>query len=97
MEKFCSECGNKIKEKAELCPNCGVRQRGISTNKNKIAAALFAIFFGGIGAHKFYLGQVGQGIVYLLFCWTFIPTVVAFFEFIILLVMKDEEFERKYC
>lgn len=26
-EKYCSECGEIIKEKAEICPNCGVRQQ----------------------------------------------------------------------
>jgi predicted RNA-binding Zn-ribbon protein involved in translation (DUF1610 family) len=25
-EKYCSECGNIIKTKAEICPKCGVRQ-----------------------------------------------------------------------
>ena len=25
-EKFCSECGQIIKVKAEICPSCGVRQ-----------------------------------------------------------------------
>ncbi|SEA26086.1 zinc-ribbon domain-containing protein [Desulfuromusa kysingii] len=105
-EKFCSECGATIKEKAEICPNCGVRQlappSGVNlgpvtaNGKNKIAAALFAFFLGSFGAHKFYLGQVGMGILYLLFCWTFIPSIVAFIEFILLLVMSDETFNRKY-
>ena len=57
--------------------------------KNKTTAVLLAFFLGGLGAHKFYLGQTGLGILYLLFCWTFIPAVVAFIEFIILIVMDD--------
>lgn len=64
--------------------------------KSKIAAALLAFFLGGIGAHKFYLGQIGMGVVYLLFCWTFIPGIIAFIEFIILITMNDEKFENKY-
>ncbi len=105
-EKFCSECGSLINVKAEICPKCGVRQAGkpisfnlgetASNGKSRIAAALFALFLGGLGAHKFYLGRVVQGILYLLFCWTFIPAVVSFIEFILLLVMSDEEFNRKY-
>jgi len=105
-EKFCSDCGSIIKVKAEICPKCGVRQMGkpISVNlgpvaengKSRIAAALFAIFLGGFGAHKFYLGQVGLGIVYLLFCWTFIPGIIAFIEFIILLTMSDDTFNSKF-
>lgn len=104
-EKFCSECGSIIKAKAEICPKCGVRQIPASqpifgnaapNGKNKIAAALFALFLGGFGAHKFYLGQIGMGLVYLLFCWTFIPTLIALIEFILLITMPDETFYQKY-
>ena len=38
------------------------------SDKNRVAAGVLAILLGGIGAHKFYLGQSGQGILYLLFC-----------------------------
>jgi TM2 domain-containing membrane protein YozV/ribosomal protein L40E len=105
-EKFCSECGAVIKAKAEICPKCGVRQFGqpntinlgpvAANGKSRIAAALFAFFLGGFGGHKFYLGQVGLGILYLLFFWTFIPAIVAFIEFILLLAMSDEAFNQKY-
>ena len=64
--------------------------------KSRIAAALLAFFLGGFGVHKFYLGSIGWGIVYLLFCWTFIPSIVAFIEFIIYLCTSDEEFAKKY-
>ena len=64
--------------------------------KNRIIAAILAFFLGGFGVHKFYLGQIGWGVVYLLFCWTFIPSVVAFVEFIIYLCTSDEDFARKY-
>jgi TM2 domain-containing membrane protein YozV len=39
---------------------------------------------------------VGQGILYLLFSWTFIPVVVGFIEGIIYLTMSDQGFEDKY-
>jgi len=105
-EKFCSECGALIKLKAEICPKCGVRQMNppssinlgplVPNGKSRIAAALFAFFLGGFGGHKFYLGQIGMGILYLLFCWTFIPALVAFIEFILFLTMSDETFNQKY-
>lgn len=103
-EKYCRDCGAPINARAEICPKCGVRQFAppncfttlAPNGKSKLAAALFAIFLGGLGIHKFYLGRIGWGIVYLLFCWTFIPTIVAFIEGILLLVMSDEEFNRKY-
>lgn len=103
-EKFCSECGSIIRARAEICPHCGVRQMpppGIFSStapngKSKLVAALLALFLGGFGIHKFYLGRVGQGILYLVFCWTFIPALIAFIEAILLLVMSDEKFNQKY-
>ncbi|OTG65756.1 hypothetical protein B9T25_11250 [Acinetobacter sp. ANC 4470] len=65
-------------------------------SKNRIVAAILAFFLGGFGVHKFYLGQIGWGIIYLLFCWTFIPALVAFIEFIIYLCTSDKDFARKY-
>lgn len=65
--------------------------------KDKNIAAILAFpLFGGWGAHKFYLGQVGAGIVYLAFAWTLIPAIIAFFEFIILALMDRDEFNRRY-
>lgn len=103
-EKFCSDCGDTIKAKAEICPRCGVRQLAAPLSfgntapngKSKVAAALLAFFLGGFGAHKFYLGQIGRGILYLVFFWTFIPAIIAFIEFIIFLTMSDESFNQKY-
>lgn len=50
---------------------------------NKMTYCLLALFLGGIGVHKFYAGKTGAGIAYLVFCWTLIPAVIAFVEFII--------------
>jgi TM2 domain-containing membrane protein YozV/ribosomal protein L40E len=105
-EKFCSECGAIIKARAEICPKCGVRQMvapllsGLSSvapnGKSKLAAALFALLLGGVGIHKFYLGQVWQGVLYLVFCWTFVPAVIGIIEGIVLLVMTEQNFNAKY-
>lgn len=57
---------------------------------NQIAYGLFALFLGGFGVHKFYVGKVGLGVVYLLFCWTFIPTIIALVEGIIAFTKKAD-------
>ncbi|QLH80443.1 zinc-ribbon domain and TM2 domain-containing protein [Halosimplex pelagicum] len=96
-EKFCSECGAVINEKAEICPECGVRQPGMgSDNDERVIAALLAILLGTIGAHKFYMGKTGQGVLYLCFFWTGIPTIIGLVEGIIYLTKSDEEFRRQY-
>lgn len=64
--------------------------------KSRTTAAILAIFLGGLGVHRFYLGQTGLGIIYLLFFWTFIPAVVAIIDFLIWLTMTDEKFNEKY-
>lgn len=65
-------------------------------DKNKLAAGLLAFFVGGIGIHKFYLGDKTAGILYAVFCWTGIPGILAFIDAIMLLVMTDEDFNAKY-
>jgi len=64
--------------------------------KSRVVAAILAFFLGGIGIHKFYTGRIGWGIVYILFCWTWIPLIVAIIEGIIYLCMTDKEFNAKY-
>lgn len=64
--------------------------------RNKILAGLFGIFLGGFGIHKFYLGKIGQGILYLIFSWTLIPSFVGFIEGIIYLAMSEARFNQKY-
>lgn len=64
--------------------------------KNKTAAGLLGILLGGLGAHKFYLGQILMGVLYFLFCWTFIPALLGLAEGIVFLTLSDQEFERRY-
>ncbi|MBA2660897.1 MAG: NINE protein [Bradymonadaceae bacterium] len=64
--------------------------------KSKGTAALLAFLLGGFGVHKFYLGQSGQGVMYVLFCWTFIPAVIALIETFVYLMMSEQEFNKRY-
>lgn len=57
---------------------------------NRLTYALLALFIGGFGIHKFYAGK-SIGIVYLLFCWTFIPAIVALFDGISALLKEPDQ------
>jgi TM2 domain-containing membrane protein YozV len=64
--------------------------------KNKSVAIILAFFLGSFGIHKFYLGNNFAGILYLVFFWTFIPALLAIFDFIGLLLMSDNAFNAQY-
>jgi TM2 domain-containing membrane protein YozV len=68
--------------------------------KDKIIAAILAWFLGIFGIHRFYLGQTGMGIGYLLGTITifgvFITGIISFVDFIGLLIMPQETFDRRY-
>ncbi|OXR49722.1 MULTISPECIES: TM2 domain-containing protein [unclassified Pusillimonas] len=63
------------------------------TSQRKIAIVL-AVFLGWLGAHRFYLGQIGWGIVYLIIFWVFTPLVViiGLIDAIRYFFMTEEEF-----
>lgn len=64
--------------------------------RNRTAALVICFFSGGLGIHKFYLGKNVEGILYLVFCWTLIPSIIAFFEFLGLCFMSDREFDARF-
>lgn len=66
------------------------------TNKSKTTAGILGILLGGIGAHKFYLRKPGMGILYLLFCWTYVPAFVGLIEGITYLTSNEENFYKKH-
>jgi hypothetical protein len=63
---------------------------------NRAIAVPLAIFLGGLGAHKFYLGQGMAGVLYLIFCWTFIPALIGFIEGLHYLSYSRDEFAEEY-
>ena len=64
--------------------------------QQKLIQSALAIFLGGIGAHKFYQGKTFQGVMYLIFCWTFLPGFVGFIEGVRYLFMPVEDFYEQY-
>jgi TM2 domain-containing membrane protein YozV len=95
----CLSCGHTFNpgEDLDSVELKKIKQSEITENgKNNIVAAILALFLGGLGIHKFYLGKKLQGFLYLSFSWTFIPCIISFFDAIILLTMDKNTFELKY-
>ena len=90
--KNCHACDAVLHISALSCTRCGAQQ----FEKNKYVAGILAIMFGWLGLHKFYLGQVGMGVLRICFFWTSIPTIVGIVEGIGYLTMKHETFARKF-
>ena len=81
MAKFCSNCGKEVNENAVICVNCGCSLEGKTNNqsvnvtinnngtgtspKSRLVAFLLCTFLGGLGVHRFYVGKVGTGILWL--------------------------------
>lgn len=82
---------NKAKE---IYPIYQVSQVKI-TEKSKATTTLLSMFLGGFGAHKFYYGAWGWGIVYLVLCWTYIPLLASIAETVRYVILKDSEFAEK--
>jgi TM2 domain-containing membrane protein YozV len=51
-----------------------------SVRRDEVVGILLALFLGTFGIHHFYLRRTGLGILYLVFCWTGIPSILGFIE-----------------
>lgn len=99
VTRYCYACGAEGDARAEVCPRCGVRQPAVPAPpgaKHKGAATLLALTLGGVGAHRFYLGQWKTAAVMLVLCWTFLPAVVGVVDFVRYVLMSDREFAARY-
>lgn len=61
------------------------------TMVNKIVYGVLALLFGSFGVHKFYAGKIGKGIMYFIFSWTIIPTILSIIEGISVLTRPADE------
>lgn len=69
-EMYCTNCGSIIKQQAGFCTNCGARISAqesaghmMTSDKSRLAAGLLGILLGAWGIHRFYLGNIGIGII----------------------------------
>ncbi|SEH23818.1 TM2 domain-containing membrane protein YozV [Selenomonas sp. KH1T6] len=64
--------------------------------KQKVINAGLAAVLGTVGAHKFYQGKTFQGVMYAVFCWTALPTLISWVEAIRYAVMPMDDFYKQY-
>ena len=100
---ICPTCGCQVEEvKQAAQPNIVINNANSSVNtntnvnavvgvggrpKNKWVALLLCLFLGYFGAHKFYEGKAGMGILYLCTCGLFFVGVII--DFIALLAKPN--------
>ena len=83
---ICTLCGRQVEEikNTAAAPQVVVNNSNVNTNtntninaavtgrlRNKWVSLCLCIFLGWLGAHKFYEGKIGMGILYLLTCGLF--------------------------
>jgi hypothetical protein len=51
-----------------------------SVRRDEVVGILLALFLGTFGVHHFYLRRIGLGVLYCIFCWTGITSILGFIE-----------------
>jgi len=69
-----------------------------SRGKEKTTAGIFGLLLGGFGVHQFYLGSNTTGIIEiaLTICTCGVGALLGLVEGILILVMDQAEFDRRY-
>ena len=67
-----------------------------SGNSNKVLIGVLAILLGGLGVHRFMLGDTTGGIIRLALGLCGIGSVIGLIEGVIYLTKSDEEFQKIY-
>ena len=68
QEQYCRSCAAVMSREAVACPKCGapnasaVAASGVSP-KSRTVALLLCFFLSLFGAHRFYVGKIGTGIL----------------------------------
>jgi len=64
--------------------------------KNKGLAIILAFFLSFFGIHKFYLGKPLQGVLCIVFCWTYVPFFISIIDMLVLFFAKEPKLREMY-
>lgn len=59
---------------------------------NKGMYIMLCLFLGGIGLHKFYAGKWFTGLLYVAFCWTWLPAILALFDLLVAMFKTPNQY-----
>lgn len=93
-EREAGSQSSKISVTRKVGNHADVRKEKQEMNgKSKVVAGLLAIFLGGLGAHRFYLGQPKKALLYIAGLFFFgISVIVGFFEGVRYLLINEAKF-----
>ena len=98
-QAICLKCGTAISHSGSSEAEVVYVDEYAGTYQGKYSkqtAGILALLLGGAGAHKFYHGSFGFGILYLVFIFTLVPAILAFIEGIMYLTMSQDEYDQRY-
>lgn len=100
---YCKKCGAELLQDQTMCLNCGTlveekqadynifktgsNKRGL-TEQNRMTVIILCAIFGGVGAHHFYMGEYGKGIIKVLLLPIGISTIWQLIDLVKLLTGK---------
>ena len=105
VTNFCPKCGqafgnnsssNSIEQPRIIYVQSPAQDIYVHARKSKGLALTLCFFLGWMGAHEFYLRNYFTGSLYLIFSWTFIPFLLSFLDFILLLLTPKSIFHKRY-
>ncbi len=98
---YCRECGKEISDWATACPHCGAPIKKAYTATGEYSVDTFgilAIVLGAVGAHYFYIGKTGAGVLQIVFniITLGMANIVSVISGVVALSGTQEEFENRF-
>ena len=72
--RFCPRCGHELLAVGDYCSQCGLPippderlyDEPDASSQSRLVALLLCIFLGYFGVHRFYVGKIATGVIWLL-------------------------------